>query len=292
MNEIANAIQILKRKVSTDSNDATSRYRLAVLLLSEYHRTNKPGLLSHAREHLVHAIALRPKHARSHATLGHTYDLAEGSAEQALACFREALRLNPQDNESDVYVLTVLEEMGREDEALAEIETAASRHDVNLNALRGELTAVGMPTDAKTLLLNGFIRARNFFRWSLADEAERILNALEPGRARREAAVERKRYAEHQQRLAHTFDAFRVPESVRALAPWACRYGVGDDYCRSFLLLRLSKKDRTALTQEIDANAHVIHAWLDSFDGASMPPEAVAFMYLALGVEEIREYAQ
>jgi hypothetical protein len=197
--------------------------------------------------------------------------------------------LNPQDKECDVYVLTLLEETGRSDEALAGIEDAAPRHEVILHALRSELTAAGMPVDARTLLLNGFIHARNFFRSSLAVEAERILNALEPGRAGRQAAAERKRCAEHEQQLALTFDASRVPESMRALAPWASRYGVGDDYCRPFLLGRLSKKERTALTDEIDAHAHAIQAWLDSFDGESMSPEAAAFMYLALGVEEFRE---
>jgi len=289
MSGMANCIEILKWNIAADADDAASRYRLAVLLLDEYGRTDEPELLSHAREHLAHAVALRPKHARSHAALGYTYDLTEGRAEQALASFREARRLNPQDREYDVYFLTLLEVTGRQTEALAEIEAAAPRHDVDLHALRLALTAAGMPTDANSLLLNGFIRAQNFFRSSLEDEAERILNTLEPGRARRDAAAERKRCAEHQQQLARTFDASRVPESLRALATWARRYGVGDDYCRPFLLRRLSNKQRTALTHEIDGHARAIQAWLDSFGDASMPPEAAAFMYLALGVEEIRE---
>ena len=58
--------------------------------------------------------------------------------------------------------------------------------------------------------------------------------------------------------------------------------------CRPFLLRRLSQKQRTALTHEIDRHARSIQAWLDSFGDASMPPEA-AFMNLALGVEETRE---
>jgi len=289
MNDISNAIETLKRKISSDADDAASRYRLAVLLLDEYSRTDEPELLSRACEHLAHAIEFLSKHAPSHAALGYTYDLTQGRTEQALACFREARRLNPQNKVYDVYVLTLVVATGREKEALREIEAAALRHDVNLHALRGELTDVGFPTDAGTLLLNGFIDARNFFRSSLADEAERILNALEPGRARRNAAAERKRCAEHQQQIARTFDASRVPESIRALATWASRYGVGDDDCRPFLLRRLSKKQRSALIQEIDRNAHAIHAWLDNFGEASIPPEAAAFMYLALGVEEIRE---
>jgi tetratricopeptide (TPR) repeat protein len=246
-------------------------------------------LLSDAREHLAHATALRPKHARSYAALGYTYDLTAGTAEDALVCFREARRLNPQDAECDVYFLTLLDETGRQNEALVEIEAAAPRHDVNLHALRRALTAAGMPTDATALLLNGFIHARNFFRSSLTAEAGRILNALDPGRARREVAAERKRCAEHQQQLARTFDASRVPEALRALATWARRYGVGDDYCRPFLLRRLSKKQQRALTDEIDGSAREIQAWLDSFSGIAMPSEAAALMHLALGVDEIRE---
>ena len=289
MNDVANAIGILKKKNSVNADDAASRYQLAVLLLDEYGRAYDPELLSDAREHLTRAIELRPKHARSHAALGYTYDLTEGGAEQALACFREARRLDPRDRQGDVYVLTLLEATGREEEALAEIEDAAPRHDVDLDALRRELTAAGMPRNAGSLLLNGFIRARNFFRSSLADEAERILNALEPGRAREVAAAERKRCTENQRRLGRSFDALRVPESVRALATWASRYGVGDDYCRPFLLKRLSKKQRMALTREVDENAQAIQTWLDSFGGAPMPPEAAAFLYLTIGVEEIRE---
>ena len=289
MNDVAHCMEILKRRIAADADDAASRYRLAVLLLDEYRRTDEKELLSHAREHLAHAVVVRPKDARSHAALGYTYDLTEGGAEPALASFREARRLNPQDREYDVYFLTLLELTGRQTEALAEIEAAAPRHNVNLDALRRALTAAGMPTDANSLLLNGFIHARNFFRSSLEDEAERTLNALEPSRARSEAAAERKRCAEDQQQLARTFDASRVPESLRALATWARRYGIGDDYCRRFLLRRLSNKQRTALTHEIDGHARAIQAWLDSFAGALMPPEAEAFMHLALGVEEIRE---
>jgi hypothetical protein len=81
----------------------------------------------------------------------------------------------------------------------------------------------------------------------------------------------------------------RVPESVRALATWASRYGVGDDYCRPFLLKRLSKKQRMTLTRSVDENAQAIQAWLDSFGGAPMPAEAAAFLYLTIGMEEIRE---
>lgn len=65
MNDIANAIEILKSKISADADDAASRYQLAVLLLDEYGRTHEPESLSLASEHLAHAIRLRPNHAPS-----------------------------------------------------------------------------------------------------------------------------------------------------------------------------------------------------------------------------------
>jgi tetratricopeptide (TPR) repeat protein len=290
VDDIADGIKILERKISTGTpaQRASSRYQLAVLLLSKYGWTYEAKLLSQAREQLNRAIEIRPKHARTHGALGYAYDLSESGAERALACFREAHRLNPRDREYDVYVLTLLRETGREQEALAEIEVAAPRHGVDLHALRRDLAEAGMPSDAGALL-GGFIHARNFFKSSLSDEADRTLNALQPGRARREAVAQRRRCIEDQRELERSFDASRVPESVRALASWASRYGIGDDVCRPYLLGRLGKKQRATLIREVDERAQPIQAWLDSFGGGLMPTEAAAFMYLTIGVEEIRE---
>jgi hypothetical protein len=80
----------------------------------------------------------------------------------------------------------------------------------------------------------------------------------------------------------------RVPEPLRAVAVWASRYGVGDDHCRPLLLARLRRAERLQLIREVGEQADAIHAWLDSFGDGPMPTEAAAFMYLALGVEEIR----
>ena len=289
MSDIANAVQILTRSLSEREDDATAHYRLAVLLLDEHGQTGEDALLPRARKHLGRAIELRPRHSRSHAALGYAHDVHGHSGKEALACFREARRLNPRDKECEVLFLALLAETGQEAEALTEIEHAAARHDVDLGAVRTELAAAGFPVDAKTLLLNGFNHARNYFRSSLGEEAERILNTLDPERARRLAAAERKRCAECQQELARTFDASRVPESLRALAPAASCYGVGDDFCRPFLLQRLPKQTRMTLIRDVDAKAPAIQQWLESFGGASMADEAAAFMYLALGVEETRD---
>jgi tetratricopeptide (TPR) repeat protein len=287
------AIEVLERRLAADADDADSCYKLAILLLDEYSSVSDPDpeRLDRAREHLKRAIALRPAHAPSHAALGYAYARDEPGAEQALECFREARRLDPRDKVSDVYVLTLLVAAGREEDALAEIEAAAPRHGVDLQALRGELTRAGFPADAYTLLANGFIHAGNFFRSALGDEAERVRNALERGRKRRVAAEELASCREAQRELERSFDVSRVPEPIRPLATWASRYGVGDDHCRPLLLKRLSKKQRAELIRRVDAHAETIGAWLNSFAQGLMPAEAGAFLYLMEGVEEVRELA-
>jgi hypothetical protein len=283
------AIEFLERRVAAKADDADARYKLAVLLLEEYSNTNDRRLLTRARDELKRAIKRRPKHAPSQAALGFICDQGgTRSAKPALASMREAQRLEPRDKIYETYVITLLEESGREKEALAALAAAAPRHDVDLKDLRRQLAKAGMKADAAALLTNGFIHARNFLKSRLADEAERILNRLQPGRARREAAAQHERCAQDQRELQRGFDASRVPQSLRALSRWASRYGVGDDYCRPYLLERLAKKQRAQLVRAVDRHAASIHAWLDTFAEGKMPAEAAAFMYLALATEEIR----
>lgn len=263
-------------------------YEQAILLLETQAPSGSRKRLIQARRHLELAITRRPKHAASHAALGYTNDHLGRRGEQALACFREALRLAPRDRISEVYALTLLAEMGREKEALAGIKAAAKRHGLDLAKLRRALAAARFPTDAYTLLMNGFIHARNFMRSAIGDKAERIRDARAPGRAQRRAEAERKACREDQKALARVFDASRVPSAIRVLAPWASRYGVGDDVCRPFLLRSLTKAQRDKLIRGVDARADEIHAWLDGFPRGKMTTEAAAFLSLAEGVEEIR----
>jgi tetratricopeptide (TPR) repeat protein len=270
-----------------EAREAVREYEEGVLLLDAPGRSGSTRLLT-ARRHLESAIAVRPKHAASHAALGYANDLLGRRHEQALACFRRALRLDPRDRISEVYALTLLAEMGRERQARAGIRAAAKRHALDLPKLRRELTAVRFPTDARTLLMNGFIHARNFMRSAIGGEAERIRNAREPGRARRQAAAERKACRQHQEALARRFDASRVPAALRALAPLASRYGIGDDVCRPRLLMRLAKAQRAKLIRAVDAHGRALHAWLGGFPRGKMTAEAEALLYLAQGIEEIR----
>ena len=287
--DLVNAIESLEARVAAEAGDAEARYKLAVLLLEAHHWTRERRRLSRARDVLKEAVKRRPNHAPSHAVLGYIYDYSGlRAAKNALACMREAHRLNSRDKIYEVYVITLLQESGKEKEALAAIAAAAPRHKVDLKKLRRELTKVRFKTDAASLLMNGFIRARNFLKSRLGDEAERILNSLKPGRAQREAAAQLERCAQDQRELERSFDVSRVPESFRAVSSWASRYGLGDDYCRPFLLKRLTKKQRAELVRAVNRHATAIHAWLDTFSAGKMPAEAAAFMYLALGAEEVR----
>jgi hypothetical protein len=288
-NNLPRAIEFFERRVAAQADDADARYKLAMLLLEAYSRTNDGRQLGHARDALKRAVKARPKHAPSHAALGFAFDHGDTrKATQALACMREAQRLKPRDKIYEIYVITLLQESGREREALAALAAAAARHEVDLKGLQRQLNKAGMKADAAALLTNGFIRARNFLRSRLSDEAERILNRLQPGRGRRESAAQHERCLQDQRKLERGFDASRVPESLRALSPLASRYGVGDDYCRPYLLKRLARKRRAQLVAAVDRHAAAIQAWLDTFAEGKMPTEAAAFLYLALATEEIR----
>jgi hypothetical protein len=267
--------------------DLASPYEQAILLLDEHGRSHRRPLLVAARKHLE---SIERPTAPAQAALGYAYDLLGGRyAERALECMREARRLKPKEGIYDVYVPTLLAELGHEKEARAGLRAIARRHKVDLAATaRAFKKAFGRSPQARDYLHNGFIHARNFFRSWLADEAERIRNKRAPGRARSEAARQRRICGDEQARLKGRFDVSRVPEGLRDLAPWAARYGVGDDVCRPLLLAKLSKAKRAALVGKVDAQARVIHAWLDSFAEGEMSDEAAAFLYLAQGVEELR----
>ena len=288
--DLLQAIASLERRAAKDSADADALYSLAVLRIEHCIWSKERGQLRQARDALKGALERRPRHAPSHAVLGYVYDRQGArNPKQALARMQEARRLNPRDKIYEIYFITLLQEAGREEEALAAIKAAAPRHGVDLPKVLGEMEAAGLKADAEALLINSFIRARNFFNSRLRDEAERILNRLQPGRAQREAAIQHERCLQDQRELARRFEASRVPASLRALSLWASRYGVGDDYCRPYLMKRLSKDQRAQLARAVARHAAALHAWLDTFPEGKMTSEAAAFTYLAQGAEEMRE---
>lgn len=290
LSDAAWAIEALEAQVDASPDEASARYQLAVLLLDEYGRTFDHLQVNRAREQLERAVELDPARAPSHAALGYACDLS-GMPEQALASFREARLLDPPHREYQVYAITLLVDLDREEDALAEIADAARRHKVDLAALRNELTNAAFPVDARTLLQNGFIAARGLFRSTLTHEVEKVLLALDRRRQPRVPDKQLDRCIQAQRDLALSFDASRVPQPLRPLAVWAVRHGLGDHVCRPLLLKRLSKEQRTELIRDVDQHAKEIAAWLDGFPIGEVPSEAGAFLYLLEGVEEIRPEA-
>lgn len=206
---------------------------------------------------------------------------------EALAAFRRANELSPDDEEAEVFVLTLLSELGPESEAMAAVEAHAERTGVDLTSLRDDLTAAGMPVDARALLMNGFIRARNFVRSRLEDEIERSQRTQDPEDWAQEVESERRSCTEMQAELERAVEIDRVPPELRDVTEWAIRLGVGDDVCRRSLVEGLTTDERSVVLDVIRERATSIHRWLDTFEDGPMTREAGAFMYLLLGVEEM-----
>ena len=288
------SVKGLERRISTNPDDATAQYQLAVLLLATrdlyaFHSPDDSPVLARAEELLSRAIEIDPANARAHAMLGFTYHQLEDRLERALASFKVARKLDPKDKVVDVYVPTILVAMEKESEALKELTAVARRQGVNLVKLRKDLAEAKFPADAVTLLTNGFISARNYFWSEMMDEAESIRNSLERGRKRRVAREELDTCRTHQRELKERFDPSKVPASIKSLAAAASRYGIGDDPCRALIMKKIPRKTRERLIEQADRLAEETDKWLDSFgSGDKMTTEAAAFMYLLEGIEEIR----
>lgn len=211
--------------------------------------------------------------------------------EEALAAFRRAWAINPADEEVEIFALTLLCELGPEPEAMAAVEALAKRQGLDLPSLREELTAAAMPVDARTLVMNGFLHARNVLRSRLEDAMERSQRSHDRGSWERDLASQRQDCARRQEELRCTLDPVRVPAELRDVTPWAIRLGVGDDLCRSSLMEGLTSSERSVMLGMIQDHATSIHSWLDTFEDRTMTPEAAAFMYLLLGVEEMNPAA-
>ncbi len=158
-------------------SDPAALYTAAVLqLVPESGVAPDAAAVAQARAQLERALADGADSAAVHALLGHALDrLGEGDA--ALAHFQAARRLSPDDHVYESYALTLLAERGDEAVALTEIARAAPGRGVDLESLRIELRAAGLPADARTLVMNGFVRARAFFESALCDEALRLRQA-------------------------------------------------------------------------------------------------------------------
>jgi tetratricopeptide (TPR) repeat protein len=232
------------------------------------------------------ATALGPDIADHWVALGFALDAA-GMAKEALTCLRRANEIDPDDEEVEVFVLTLQSESGPEREAMVAVEALAKRKGVDLESLRRDLTGAGMPVDSNTLLLNGFFRARDFLRSRLQDAMERSHRGRDPEEWVQRGEAEWRECTEMQDELQRSVDPDRVPTGLRDVTPWAIRLGVGDDVCRGRLTERLTPAERSALLSAIRKHATSIHLWLDAFGNKPMTREAAAFLYLLLCVEEM-----
>jgi len=246
----------------------------------------RDAALPHAVEAFRSAVAFEPAHTTAWIALGFALDAAN-NPQEALTAFQQAARLDADDHEVEVFVITLLSETGAEREALAALRVAAFRIGVDLEALERQLSDAGFPIDSDTLLRNGFIRARNFLRSRLEDEIDRMRRDADPVEWQRLQGVERQVCFDMQVELEGAFDLARVPPHLRELSSLAIRLGIGDDACRAMVAEALTRTERQRVVQDVDERAHEIQSWIETFQPGSLSTEAAAFMYLLLCAEEI-----
>ena len=230
------------------------------------------------------ARSSEPSNPAVHLALGYALDSVDRT-EEALEAVSIARELDPDRLDTEIMYLTLLAELGREAEALDGIEAAAARDGVDLAALRQELGAAGNPTDARTLLMNGFLRARNWIRSWLLDEVDRAEAVA--GRHKTGPEDDLDECLSLQAAIGEELEWTGVPEPLRPLGPWAARLGAGDDVCRPLLFATLSVAERSELQGIVSGCASAAHLWLDEFGSRPLSDEAAALMSLLLGIEEM-----
>ena len=128
-----------------------------------------------------------------------------------------------------------------------------------------------------TIVRDGFRQARNFARSRFEEaigRAERS-NTARDGHARR---------AE----LESEVELDSVSLSLRQQIPRVLRYGVGDEPSRAIIVNELTQDERVQAVRDLEKSGSEVQAWLDSFGGDSLPPEAAAFMHAILAVEQMK----
>ena len=282
------AVSTLEQRIANNPDDGNAHYQLAVLLLAPHAESyfwRKRAVLPRAKKLLKRAVALQPDKWNRHALLGFVYTHNTKDLGLALDAMREALRLRPNDEVLQVFIPWVLADMGREREAIKAIKEVAKRQRIDLTAYRKGLRKARFPADSD-MLLQAFLRPRNYFTSNLWREAERLRGRIHPEIREAAERAEREDCAQRQRELRESFDRSRVPPALRPLAAAAARYGVGDDVCRPFLMKRMSRTARAKLVRQAKVLARDVEQWLDSFEPGKMSDEAAAYMYLLEGLDE------
>ncbi|MDJ0878377.1 MAG: hypothetical protein QNI86_07170, partial [Halieaceae bacterium] len=130
--------------------------------------------------------------------------------------------------------------------------------------------------------------ARNFIRSRLDDAMDRAERASDSDGSGTDSDLEECRRL--QVELEQEVDPGGVPAEFRHLIPWILRLGVGDDPCRALVTEALDQGEREQAVEAFSAHAAAINAWLDSFGDESFPPEAAAFLYSLLALEELQAH--
>ena len=78
-----------------------------------------------------------------------------------------------------------------------------------------------------------------------------------------------------------------VPADLRHLIPLAEKWGIGDDIIRHDLVERSSHPEKRELHDALYEPFERITEWLDSQTGASLTPEAEAFLYMQGALDEM-----
>lgn len=81
-------------------------------------------------------------------------------------------------------------------------------------------------------------------------------------------------------------DAAHVPADLRDLVPLAEKWGIGDDVERGHFQKKATQAEKQALGKALKGRNKRITQWLDS-QKDPMSAEAVAFMYMQLGLDEM-----
>ena len=79
----------------------------------------------------------------------------------------------------------------------------------------------------------------------------------------------------------------KVPKHLRDLLPIAAKWGIGDDIIRDDFQQKAPENEKQELGELLNGRGQAISEWLDSFGSNPMPPEAAAFMYMMLGLDEM-----
>ncbi len=277
----------LRNAVRSPSAHGVAWYELGVALLARFLSAREECFRAEAIPALRKAIALKPDMAEAHAALAGALGEQEESVGEALAEWRIAHRLAPENSVFEINLLALWSWSGPSPQLERRIAAAGRRHGVDLKAVRAELVAAGMPVDPRTLVANAFFSAANYFAAWVHDEVTRLAALRQPRRRQDRARRERERFARSRRALAQAFRRERVPAELAAFIPLVLRFGHGDDGCREHFASRMTSRERTRLRALIGRSGAAVGRWLDTFTPGRMPTEAAAFMYLLLAAEEL-----